>query len=74
MRAFIKWAKQKWSVSPGLWLTYIVFYLVWGSVMNWIGQELAIAKFVYWWQVVTVYVVYMVPISILLRGLPVHMR
>ncbi|MGB5236064.1 MAG: hypothetical protein WBN59_00415, partial [Flavobacteriaceae bacterium] len=40
--------------------------------MNWIGEELRIAKFTYWWQVITVYVIYMVPISLLLRGLPVH--
>ena len=42
--------------------------------MNWIGMELSIARFTYWWQVITVYVIYMVPISLLLRGLPVHMQ
>ena len=74
MRSFIEWAKSKLAVSPGLWLTYIIVYFTWGSVMTWIGAELAIAKFTYWWQVITVYVFYMVPISLLLRGLPFHMQ
>ena len=74
MESFIGWAKSKLSVSPRLWLTYIIVYFIWGTVMNWIGSELAIARFTYWWQVITVYVIYMVPISILLRGLPFHMQ
>ncbi|MDC7994599.1 hypothetical protein [Altibacter sp. HG106] len=53
------------------WIVYILFYFCWGLVMNWIGQELEIAKFTYWWQVITTYVLYMVPISILLRPYPV---
>ena len=36
------------------------------------GEMMQIAKFTYWWQVITVYVLYMVPISLLLRGLPFH--
>lgn len=40
--------------------------------MNRIGMELQIARFLYWWQVFTVYVLYMVPVSLLLRGLPFH--
>ena len=74
MGSFIEWAKTKLSVSPKLWLVYIIVYFVWGTVMNWIGAELSIAKFTYWWQVITVYVIYMVPISLLLRGLPLHMQ
>lgn len=48
-------------------IIYILFYMLWGFGMNYLGQELEIAKFVYWWQVFTIYVLYMVPISILLR-------
>jgi hypothetical protein len=52
------------------WVTYVVIYFAVGALMNQVGQWLEIARFVYWWQVMTVYVFYMVPISILLRKLP----
>ena len=42
--------------------------------MNWVGQQLVIAKFTFWWQVITCYILYMVPISLLLRGLPFHQQ
>ena len=74
MQSLIQWAKSRLAVSSKLWLTYIVVYFIWGTVMNWVGMELSIAKFTYWWQVITVYVIYMVPISLLLRGLAVHMQ
>ena len=74
MQAFLNWAKSRLTVDPKLWLTYIIVYFLWGTAMNWVGMELSIARFTYWWQVITVYVIYMVPISLLLRGLPVHMQ
>ena len=74
MQAFLNWAKSRLAVKPSLWLTYAIIYFIWGSVMNWVGMELSIARFTFWWQVITVYVIYMVPISLLLRGLPVHMQ
>ena len=40
--------------------------------MNEFGNAVEIAKFTYWWQVITVYIFYMVPISLLLRKLPFH--
>ncbi|MDC8005771.1 hypothetical protein POV27_17090 [Aureisphaera galaxeae] len=49
------------------WIIYVLLYFFWGLGMNWVGQELAIARFTFWWQVITVYVLYMVPISILLK-------
>ena len=42
--------------------------------MNWVGQQLEIARFTFWWQVITCYIAYMVPISLLLRGLPFHQQ
>jgi hypothetical protein len=39
--------------------------------MNSIGHWLEIAKFSYWWQVFTVYGLYMIPISILLEKKPI---
>jgi hypothetical protein len=38
--------------------------------MHHVGQWLEIAKFTFWWQVISTYIIYMVPISILLRGYP----
>jgi hypothetical protein len=38
--------------------------------MNAFGNFAEIAKFTYWWQVISCYLLYMVPISILLRPYP----
>lgn len=50
-----------------LFLVYIIVYFSWGMGMNRFGAEMEIARFSYWWQVITCYILYMVPISILLR-------
>jgi hypothetical protein len=34
------------------------------------SQWLEIARFTYWWQAITVYVLYMVPLSVIFRRLP----
>ena len=52
------------------WVTYAVTYFCVGLVMNQVGQWLQIARFTHWWQVITVYVLYMVPLSVLFRRLP----
>lgn len=72
MSRIIPWARAKLSVDLRLIVLYSLVYLIWGFAMDWLGTELAIARFTYWWQVITVYVLYMVPISLLLRGMPVH--
>lgn len=72
MSKYFNWALSKLTVDLRLVLIYVVVYFLWGTMMNWVGEELRIAKFTYWWQVITVYVIYMVPISLLLRGLAVH--
>ena len=46
---------------------YIIIYFLWGLGMNRFGEEMEIAKFVNWWQVITCYILYMVPISIILK-------
>ncbi|MAP53320.1 hypothetical protein [Altibacter sp.] len=46
---------------------YIVVYLVWGVLMNYIGILTEIAKFTHWWQIIPTYIFYMVPISIVLK-------
>ena len=72
MRDFLQWAKAKLYVDKRLIATYCVVYFLLGLAMNWFGTAMEIAKFVYWWQVVTTYILYMIPISLLLRNLPFH--
>ena len=74
MKDFIQYAKQKLNVDKKLIAIYIVIYVIWGFGMNEFGQIVEIAKFTHWWQVITVYVLYMIPISLLLRKLPFHMQ
>ncbi len=74
MNQFWTWARPKLTVDKRLLFTYCIVYFIWGMTMNWVGQQLEIARFTYWWQVITCYILYMVPISLLLRGLPFHMQ
>ena len=74
MKSFIAFAKTKLTVPIQLWITYILVYLIAGTIMNYVGAQLEIARFTYWWQIITCYVLYMIPISLLLRGLPFHMQ
>lgn len=74
LQDFIQWAKPRLIVDKKLLMTYCIVYFLWGLGMNWVGQQLEIAKFTFWWQVITCYIFYMVPISLLLRGLPFHQQ
>jgi len=74
LKSFWEWAKPKLGVDRRLIGTYCTVYFLWGLGMNWVGQELEIARFTFWWQVITCYIFYMVPISLLLRGLPFHQQ
>jgi len=69
---FIAYAKKKLEVDKRLILLYCIIYFTWGMVMNEFGAAVEIAKFTYWWQIITCYILYMVPISLILRGLPFH--
>lgn len=46
---------------------YAGLYLLWGLCMNGLGKLLRIAEFVSWWQVVSCYVLYLVPASLFVR-------
>ncbi len=74
MKEFITYAKTKFAVDRKLILIYCIIYFIWGMVMNKFGATVEIAKFTFWWQVITCYILYMIPISLLLRGLPFHMQ
>ncbi|HNF44817.1 MAG TPA: hypothetical protein PLT49_14130, partial [Ferruginibacter sp.] len=72
MKEFFSYATGKLNVDKKLILTYAVVYFAWGVGMNYFGQYMQIARFTYWWQIITCYILYMVPISLLLRNLPFH--
>lgn len=72
MEYYFKLAKDKIIAGKHLILTYMVVYFIWGICMNYLGSYMEIARFTYWWQVMTCYLLYMIPISLLLRGLPLH--
>ncbi|KZS39173.1 hypothetical protein AWE51_11495 [Aquimarina aggregata] len=55
------------KTPKSLVLTYVIIYFLWGLGMNRFGAEMEIARFTFWWQVITCYILYMVPISILLK-------
>ena len=62
--------RDRLYLPTSLWATYAVTYFLAGTLMNQVGQWLEIARFTHWWQVITVYVLYMVPISVIFRRLP----
>ncbi len=72
MNEFIAYAKKKLSVDKRAIALYCVVYFFWGMLMDRFGTEIEIARFTYWWQVISCYILYMVPISLLLRKLPFH--
>ncbi len=49
-------------------MVYAIVYFLVGLIMNNFGEYAEIAKFQHWWQIITCYVLYMVPVSILLNG------
>jgi hypothetical protein len=67
---FRKHLREASRLTPSHWAAYAATYFLIGTGMNAAGQWLQIARFAHWWQVITVYVLYMVPLSVLFRGLP----
>ncbi len=65
---------SSFKINIRLWLVYIVVFLIVGLIMSELGKWAEIARFTQWWQVITVYILYMVPISIVMRNLPWHMQ
>lgn len=53
-------------------LVYVVVYIPIGFVMNQVGIWSRIARFRFWWQVLTCYGLYMIPVSILLKDFSFH--
>ncbi len=55
------------ETDPGLLAIYVIIYLLWGILMHNFGIYAKIARFKHWWQIITCYVLYMIPVSLLLR-------
>ena len=72
MNELITYAKEKLNVDKRLVLVYVLVYFTWGLCMNYFGSYMQIARFTYWWQIITCYILFMVPVSLLLRDLPFH--
>ncbi|MFZ1451989.1 MAG: hypothetical protein WAT20_04760, partial [Ferruginibacter sp.] len=72
MKELVSYAKEKLNVDSKLILVYMIVYFTWGLCMNYFGSYMQIARFTYWWQIITCYIVFMIPVSLLLRGLPFH--
>ena len=56
-----------WQTSRKVWIAYLAVYLCAGFIMNAVGQWLEIAKFANWWQVISCYGLYLVPVSLLVK-------
>jgi hypothetical protein len=74
VQEFIIYAKQKLNVDKRLIVIYAIIYFTWGMGMDKFGTIMEIARFTYWWQVITVYLLYMVPFSLILRSLPFYQQ
>ncbi len=61
--------QQLLSTDSKLLMIYVIVYFFWGILMHNFGIYTRIARFRYWWQIITCYIFYMIPISILLRDL-----
>ena len=74
LKEFLTYARRKLTVKKSLLMLYIIVYASWGALMDRFGTVVEIARFSYWWQIITVYILYMIPISLLLRGLPFYQQ
>jgi len=70
----IDYIKESFNIDKRMLLVYIVLYFCWGMLMDQFGRYMEIARFTHWWQVITAYLLYMVPISLLLRKQVWHVQ
>src|SRR5262252_8504644 len=59
--------RERLQATPRQYVLYAVIYFIWGSASDTIGKLLLIAEFRHWWQILTCYVCYLVPVSLLVR-------
>lgn len=66
---FVREFWNRLRIEPRRLLVYVLVYALAGTIMNEIGKTLEIARFRWWWQIVTVYLLYCLPVSLYLRRL-----
>jgi len=59
--------REQLQATPRQYVLYAVIYFIWGSASDTIGKLLLIAEFRHWRQILTCYVGYLVPVSLLVR-------
>lgn len=63
----LKTLKELLSATPRQYALYVVLYAGWGFINNGLGKLWKLAEFGHWWQVLTCYVLYLVPWSLAVR-------
>jgi hypothetical protein len=66
---------SRWADTPrNLWSLYLISYLILGALAQLSTPYLEIARFARNWQFITLYGGFLVPLSLLIRGLPWHQQ
>jgi hypothetical protein len=60
--------------TPRQYALYVAIYATAGFINNHLGQLWELARFAHWWQVLTCYVLYLVPWSLAVRGLRIEQQ
>jgi len=60
--------------TPRQYALYVVLYATAGFINNRLGQLWELARFAHWWQVLTCYVLYLVPWSLAVRRLRIDQQ
>lgn len=65
--AFLASLRDRLRATPRQYVLYVSVFFAWGMGANQLGKLLELAEFRHWWQVITCYLGYLVPVSLLLR-------
>jgi len=65
---------ERLRATPRQYALYVALYAAWGFLNNRLGHVWELARFAHWWQVLTCYVLYLVPWSLFVRRLRVDQQ
>lgn len=74
MKEFFQHAQGLLDTDPRLLMVYVGVYFPVGVFMHHFGIYTQIARFKYWAQIISCYILYMIPVSLLLKDLPWHQQ
>jgi len=72
--SFLPALLERLRATPRQYALYVAIYAAWGFLNNRLGQVWELARFAHWWQVITCYVLYLVPWSLFVRKLRVDQQ